>query len=97
MIDQFHVSEFVINQMMKKFAMTGSYCYLQFCIRVKKIRSLKISIEIHYRILDHSYVEVESLSANTAYKFRLSQCGGTTLYNEFDITTKHDSKFAIKY
>lgn len=41
-------------------------------------------------------MEVDSLSAYTAYKFVLSSCSGTkTFYNDFNIQTEHDSKFAI--
>lgn len=49
---------------------------------------------LDFRAIDNSFVEVESLTAYTTYKFLLSQCSPTkTLYNEFNIQTEHDSKF----
>lgn len=51
----------------------------------------------NYRIIENTFVQVDSLTAFTSYKFLLLQCGGTkSLFNEFDIKTKHDSKLMEK-
>lgn len=45
------------------------------------------------RSVENSFVEVESLTPYTSYKFLLIQCGGSKAhYNEFNIQTNHDSK-----
>lgn len=48
------------------------------------------------KTVENSYVEVDSLSAFTVYKFILSECGNAkTHFGEYDIQTKHDSKFKL--
>lgn len=49
-----------------------------------------------FRVFQDSFIDVESLSAFTPYKFLLNECDGAqALYNEFDLQTKHDGRFHL--
>lgn len=93
-IRQLNVSGYAIKITMKRLATKGNIINST-GVAIENATWINVLTKLCYcRSMESSYVEVESLSAFTSYKFRLLQCDGTkSLYNEFDIQTKHDSKF----